>query len=151
VEIERVSFASVEAKALAADLEAELLGEYGGVPGSGGLPEPQVFEPPAGAFLVGSVAGRPVACGGISRYDDHTAELRRMYVVPSARGQSLSRGLLAAIEDAARSLGYTALRLETGNRQTAAIRLYRSAGYEPIGRYGPFAHDERSLCFEKRL
>jgi putative acetyltransferase len=110
-----------------------------------------VFDPPAGAFLVGSVAGRPVACGGISRYDEETAELRRMYVVPSARGRGLSRQLLAAIEDAARSLGYSLLRLETGNRQTAAIGLYRSAGYEPIDRYGPFVDDERSLCFEKQL
>jgi GNAT superfamily N-acetyltransferase len=151
MEIERVSFSSEEAQALAADLEAELLGEYGGVPGSGGLPEPHVFEPPAGAFLLGSVAGRPSACGGLSRYDEVTAELRRMYVIPSSRGQGLSRQLLAAIEDAARSLGYLHLRLETGNRQTAAIALYRSAGYEPIDRYGPFVEDERSLCFEKRL
>jgi putative acetyltransferase len=151
MEIERVSFASEEAQALAADLERELLGEYAGVPGSGGLPRPQLFDSPAGAFLIGSVAGRPVACGGISRFDDETAELRRMYVAPSARGQGLSRQLLAAIEDAARSLGYSHLRLETGNRQTAAITLYRSAGYEPIDRYGPFLDDERSLCFEKRL
>ncbi len=151
MEIERVSFSSEEAQALAVELEAELLGEYAGVPGSGGLPQPHVFDPPAGAFLVGSVAGRPVACGGLSRYDDETAELRRMYVVPSARGQGLSRQLLAAIENAARSLGYSLLRLETGNRQIAAIGLYRSVGYGRIDRYGPFVDDERSLCFEKRL
>jgi GNAT superfamily N-acetyltransferase len=151
MEIERVSFASEAAQALAAELEAELLSEYAGVPGSGGLPAPRVFEPPAGTFLVGFENGRPVACGGISRYDDETAELRRMYVVPAARGRGLSRELLAAIEYSARSLGYAMLRLETGNRQTAAIGLYRSAGFEPIDRYGPFAGDERSLCFEKRL
>ena len=151
MEIERVSFASDVARTLAADLEAELLGEYAGVPGSGGLPEARVFDPPAGTFLIGSEAGRPVACGGISRYDDETAELRRMYVVPSARGRGLSRELLTALEEAARVLGYAMLRLETGNRQTAAIGLYRSSGFAPIDRYGPFVDDERSLCFEKRL
>jgi GNAT superfamily N-acetyltransferase len=151
VEIERVSFAGESAQELAAALEAELLGTYQGVPGSGGLPAPEVFDPPNGAFLVGFEDGNPVACGGIGRYDPTTAELRRMYVVPAARGRGLSRTLLGALEDAARSLGYKALRLETGNLQTAAIGLYRSAGYQPIDRYGPFVDDERSICFEKRL
>ncbi|HEX4519921.1 MAG TPA: GNAT family N-acetyltransferase [Gaiellaceae bacterium] len=151
MEIQHVSFGSDVVQALVADLEDELLAEYAGVPGSGGLPPPQVFDTSAGAFLLGTEAGRPVACGGIARYDDETAELRRMYVVPSARGRGLSRQLLTAIEDAARSLGYSRLRLETGFRQAAAIGLYRSAGFEPIDRYGPFADDERSLCFEKGI
>ena len=151
MEIERVSFASAAVQALVTDLEAELLGEYAGVPGSGGLPAAGIFDPPAGAFLVGSLTGRPVACGGVARYDDETGELRRMYVVPDARGRGLSHLLLTALENAAGSLGYTMLRLETGNRQTAAIGLYTSAGFSSIPRYGPFVDDERSLCFEKRL
>ena len=151
MKIERVSFADEVAQALAARLEAELLGTYDGVPGSGGLPSPDIFEPPAGAFLVGRTGGEPVACGGVCRYDEMTGELRRMYVVPAARGRGLSRILLAALEDESRGLGYEALRLETGRLQHAAIGLYRSAGYEPIDRYGPFVDDERSRCFEKRL
>ena len=151
VEISRESFAGPAAQALAAELEAELLGHYEGVPGSGGLPAPEIFEPPGGAFLVGREHREPVACGGLARYDETTAELRRMYVVPAARGQGLSRRLLTALEAEARRLGYEALRLETGNRQTEAIGLYESAGYAPIARYGPFVDDERSVCFEKRL
>jgi GNAT superfamily N-acetyltransferase len=151
LDIRRESFATEAAQALAAALEAELLGRYEGMPGSGGLPEPGVFQPPRGAFLVGREDGVAVACGGVCRYDNTTAEVRRMYVVPAARGRGLSRRLLAALEDEARKLGYETVRLETGNRQTEAIGLYTSAGYSGIERYGPFADDERSVCFEKRL
>ena len=151
MEIRRESFDSETSVALAQALEAELLTTYDGVPGSGGLPEPRVFGPPDGVFLVGRVDGVPVACGGIGRYDETTAEVRRMYVVPRARGQGLSRRLLSALEAEALTLGYSFVRLEIGNLQTEAVALYASAGYGPIPRYGPFIDDPRSLCFEKRL
>ena len=151
MEIRRESFDSDTARALADALEAELLATYDGEPGSGGLPEASTFDPPGGAFLVGRTEGEAVACGGIARYDDATAEIRRMYVVPGARGRGLSRLLLTALEDEALALGYSFVRLETGKLQAAAIALYVSAGFGPIPRYGPFVNDPKSLCFEKRL
>lgn len=151
MEIRRERFDSEAARALADALEAELLAAYDGIPGSGGLPEAFIFEPPHGAFLVGWVDGEAVACGGLARYDQSTAEIRRMYVIPSTRGRGLSREVLAALEGEAHALGYSFVRLETGNRQAAAIGLYVSAGFEPIPRYGPFANDPRSICLEKRL
>jgi GNAT superfamily N-acetyltransferase len=151
VEIRRENFDSAAATALAEELEAELLETYDGVPGSGGLPAASIFEPPGGVFLVGRVDGEPVACGGVARYDETTAEIRRMYVTPALRGRGHSRTVLAALEEEARALGYSFVRLETGNLQAAAIGLYVSAGYGPIPRYGPFANDPRSVCFEKRL
>lgn len=151
MDLRRERFDSLDARALTDALEAELLGAYDGIPGSGGLPDAVIFEPPAGAFLVGRVEGEALACGGISRYDDATAEVRRMYVMPRARGRGYSRLVLDALEAEARALGYSLVRLETGNLQAAAIGLYVSAGYGPIERYGPFANDRRSVCFEKRL
>jgi putative acetyltransferase len=151
VEIRRERFDSEAVRALVEALEVELLDTYDGVPGSGGLPEPSIFEPPGGAFLVARIDGDAVACGGIARYDEATAEIRRMYVVPDARGRGLSRRVLEALEDEARALGYSLVRLETGNLQAAAIGLYVSAGFGPIPRYGPFVDDPKSVCFEKRL
>jgi putative acetyltransferase len=152
VEIRRESFASEAATALADALEAELLTTYDGDPGSGGLPAASIFEPEnGGAFVVGRIDGEAVACGGVARYDDVTGEIRRMYVVPAARGRGLSRRVLGALEDEARALGYSLVRLETGKLQAAAIGLYVSAGFGPVPRYGPFANDPKSVCFEKRL
>jgi putative acetyltransferase len=151
MELRRESFDSETAQALARALEAEPLDTYEGVPGSGGLPAASVFESPRGSFLLGWVEGEAVACGGIARYDEATAEIRRMYVTPAARGRGLSRQVLAALEEEARALGYSFVRLETGKLQTAALGLYVSAGFEPIPRYGPFANDPKSICFEKRL
>jgi GNAT superfamily N-acetyltransferase len=151
VEIRRENYGSTAARVLASALEAELLGRYAGVAGSGGEPPAADFEPPEGVFLVGYVDGKPAACGGVCRYDERTAEVRRMYVAPAARGRGLSRRLLGALEEEARALGYKAVRLETGERQPEAIGLYSAAGYERIPRYGPYVDDERSVCFEKRL
>ena len=90
------------AQALVEALEAELLDTYDGVPGSGGLPSASIFEPPDGAFFVGRIDGEAVACGGIARYDEATAEIRRMYVAPGSRGRGLSRRVLTTLEDEAR-------------------------------------------------
>lgn len=151
MELRSESYASPAASSLAAALESELLGRYDGRGGSGAKPPASNFGLPDGALLVGYEEGEPVACGGICRYNGATAEIRRMYVVPTARGRGFARLVLAGLEEEARRLAYTAVRLETGDRQPEAIRLYETAGYEPIERYGPYVDDERSVCFEKRL
>jgi GNAT superfamily N-acetyltransferase len=151
VQIRRESFASDGAQVLAAASVTELLERYGGRGGSGAAPAPQDFDPPSGSFLVGYEKGHPVACAGICRYNETTGEVRGMYVVQQARGRELGRRILAALEAEAGSLGYTVVRLETGNRQTEALDLYRSAGYRRIAKYGPYVDDERSVCLEKRL
>ncbi|HYM63789.1 MAG TPA: GNAT family N-acetyltransferase [Gaiellaceae bacterium] len=151
MEIRRESYGSVTAQSLSASLAEELPVRHDGFDGSGGAPPRSDFESPEGAFLVVYEGGQPVACGGICRYDADTAELRRMFVIPGARGRGLARALLSALEDEARALGYVAVRLEAGKRQPDAIGLYRATGFEPIARYGPYVDDERSVCLEKRL
>ena len=111
---------------------------------------PAEFAPPGGAFLVGYDSdGRALCGGGVKRLGDGVAEIKRMYVVPEARGRGLGRELLVALEDAARALGYTRVRLDTGAKQPGAEAMYRSAGYRDIGNYNgnPFA----SFFGEKEL
>ncbi len=96
------------------------------------------FAPPQGIFVIGRDAGRPVACGGVRLVDTNVGELKRMYVVPTARRRGIARALLERLEHEARQLGATRLRLETGLHQPEAIALYASAGYqdaEPFGHY----------------
>ena len=90
------------------------------------------LSPPAGAFLVGWIDGEPVCCGGVKRLDERTCEIKKMYVVPAARGIGLARRLLHALEDEARELGYVVARLDTGPRQGNAQGLYESEGYVAI-------------------
>ena len=112
----------------------------------------RMFEPPDGVFVVvRDEAGTAVACGGVARFDATCGELKRMFVVPGARGRGLGRVLLEELERHARQLGYVSLVLETGDRQAAALALYGRAGYVRRPCWPPYDSRALSVCFEKRL
>lgn len=121
--------------------------------------DPGMFEPPNGIYLiVYDELGVPVATGGWrgqeendEGYSDGDAEIKRMYVVPEARGRGLSRLVLAALEDDARAAGRSRMVLETGIRQPEAISLYTSSGYLPCAKFGLYRDGELSRCFAKPL
>jgi GNAT superfamily N-acetyltransferase len=144
-------FDSPDVRALTDAQQEEMRGRYQGEADIGPTREAAMFEPPAGVFLVVRDGERAVACGGIARFDDGRAELKRMYVVPDRRGRGLGRRLLAELESEARRLGYRGLVLETGDRQQEAVGLYESFGYERMPCYPPYDSRALSLCFEKRL
>jgi GNAT superfamily N-acetyltransferase len=144
-------FDSPDVRALTDAQQAEMYELYEGEADIGPAREAAMFVEPDGVFRVVRDGGRAVACGGIARFDATRAELKRMYVLPEARGQGLGRRVLVELEVEARRLGYGALVLETGDRQDAALGLYLSAGFERIPCYPPYDSRELSLCFEKRL
>jgi GNAT superfamily N-acetyltransferase len=90
---------------------------------------------PHGVFLVGYEDGRPVAIGGVRRLEDSIAEIKRMYVVPQARSRGAGRALLAALEDAARGLGFERVRLDSGPAQQHSRALFAATGYVEIAPY----------------
>ena len=102
-------------------------------------------------FLVARRNGRALGCGGLLNHGDGSAEIKRMWVDPDARGLGLGRKLLDAIEQEARVLGVQTLRLETGIRQPEAIGLYRAAGYTEIPAFPPYTPDPLSHFMEKVL
>ncbi len=106
---------------------------------------------PTVLFLVARVAGTAIGCGAIMKAADGTAEVKRMWVAPPARGLKLGVKILDALEAAARDDGVTALRLETGMSQPEAISLYRRAGFVEIAPFGDYQADPLSLFMEKRL
>jgi len=127
-------------------------GRYDGEADIGPTREAAMFVEPDGVFLVvRDDEGRAIGCGGVCRFDGTRAELKRMYVVPEARGRGLGRLLLVELEAEARRLGYARIVLETGDRQPEALGLYASAGYERIPCYGIYATRALSMCFEKTL
>jgi GNAT superfamily N-acetyltransferase len=144
-------FDSADVQALCAAQQTEMLALYEGEADIGPSGEAGMFVPPEGIFVVVRDGERAVACGGITRFDGTCAELKRMYVLPEARGRGLGRRVLEELEAHARALGYARVVLETGDRQAAALGLYESSGYERIPCYPPYDVRALSLCFEKRL
>jgi GNAT superfamily N-acetyltransferase len=93
------------------------------------------MAPPDGMFVIVFEDGEAVAGGGVRRLEDGVGEIKRMFVVPSARGRGHGRRVLSALEEAAAELGYRRLRLDTAQSLPVAIALYRSAGYRDIPDY----------------
>ena len=95
--------------------------------------------------------GAAVGCGAIVIAADGTAEVKRMWVDPAARGGGIGRHILQALMDAARAAGISALQLETGVDQPEALTLYRRAGFTECGPFGTYLADPLSVFMEKRL
>jgi drug/metabolite transporter (DMT)-like permease/GNAT superfamily N-acetyltransferase len=107
------------------------------------------YAAPGGTFLVAYEEGQPVACAGVRALPDGAGEIKRMYVVPEARGRGVGRRLLERLEDEAGALGYRKLRLDTASQLKEAQELYRSAGYCEIPDYN--GNVAASHWFEKEL
>ena len=107
------------------------------------------MTPPAGLFLVATIDGEPAGCGALKFHGDAPAEIKRMWVAPSARGLGLGRQILAQLEERAKENGARVLRLETNRALREAIGMYRSAGYREVAAFSdePYAHH----WFEKSL
>jgi len=154
--IERLPITHPDAALLVEEVQGEYVARYGG---RDETPiDPTYFEEPSGAFFVGYLDGRPVATGAWRRRTDVlvdgtslTAEVKRMYVVPSGRGLGLARAMLAHLEDTARDAGAEAMVLETGLRQPEAIALYESSGYLPIAGFGYYKDAPLSRCLSRSL
>jgi ribosomal protein S18 acetylase RimI-like enzyme len=96
---------------------------------------PKIHAPPHGAIHVARVSGKVVGCVMMQRIDEHTCEMKRMFLSPEGRGLGLGRLLAESIMQAARESGYTTMRLDTGRNHDAALKLYRSLGFEEIPPY----------------
>jgi putative acetyltransferase len=145
--IRRSTLASPEAVQLIAALNAELTAAFP-EPGAThfSLSAAQVADG-GGAFLIAYVHDVAIGCGAVRQLDEKTAELKRMYVDPSVRGQGIGRALLGALEDEARLLGVTRIVLETGTRLAPAINMYEAMGYVRIPLFGEYVSSpDTSLC-----
>ncbi len=153
--IEQVGYGHVDAARLIDEVQAEYVERYGS-PDQGPI-DPLMFDPPHGSFYVGYLDDVPVTTGAWRRRQveafgtTETAEIKRMYVVRSARGQGHARRILAHLEETAMASGVEALILETGLHQPEAITLYESAGYTPIPPFGHYRNSPLCRCFGRPL
>lgn len=100
-------------------------------------------------FLVARRHGRAVGCGALKPLDASTAEIKRMWVSPYARGLGIARRLLEALEKEARQSGMKRVVLDTNRSLLEAQAMYRKAGYREIERYNENSYAD--FFFEKEL
>lgn len=165
MEIRHIRYDHPDAVKLTDQVQQEYVERYGS--GDATPMDAAHFAPPHGLFLVGYLEGAPVATGGWRSptaaaegsddpgdpdgLEDGDAELKRMYVVPHARGLGLARRMLARLETTAIAAGRTRMVLETGPLQPEAVALYISCGYAPIRKFGVYRHEPSSICLGKTL
>jgi len=112
---------------------------------------PDEVAPGHGALALARLGDEVVGCGAVRLIDEDTAEVKRMFVVPEFRGRNAAREILGFLEAQARAMGASRVVLETVTDPPAAVALYRSAGYEEIPRFGPYAESDVSFCMGKFL
>lgn len=107
------------------------------------------FTAPSGAFIVGYAGTVPVACGGVRRLDDRTAEIKRMWVSRSWRGRGLGSAILSTLESLVGEWGLDRVMLDTNPELTEAMAMYEKAGYSQTDPYNQNPH--ALAWFEKTL
>ncbi|MER6389661.1 GNAT family N-acetyltransferase [Streptomyces sp. NPDC059382] len=158
ITLRTVAYDHPDAAKLDAQVQIEYQERYEGE-GDATFLDPAMFVPPNGLYLLAyDAADSPVASGAWRRqdhseegYSDGDAEIKRMYVVPGARGLGLARRILAVLEDDARAAGRTRMVLETGDQQPEAIALYGSSGYTLSEKFGHYRFHDSSRCMTKSL
>ncbi|MEO3745732.1 GNAT family N-acetyltransferase [Plantactinospora sp. B5E13] len=147
--VELADWDSPDGARLRAAQRAELDARYGNSDHEPGEP------PSAGSVAVFVIArapdGTPLGCGGLRFLDHNSAEIKRMYVVPTARGTGIAVAILRALEERARRRGVESLLLETGTAQPDAMRFYEREGYRRIDNFGPYRDEPLSVCYARQL
>ncbi|MFG2620528.1 GNAT family N-acetyltransferase [Streptomyces sp. NPDC048507] len=158
INLRSVPYDHPDAAELEAQVQVEYQKRYDGEGDATAL-DPAMFLPPNGLYLLAYDATDAAVASGAWRRQDHSeegysdgdAEVKRMYVVPQARGTGLARRILAELEADARAAGRTRMVLETGDQQPEAIALYLSSGYALSEKFGYYRHHASSRCMTKPL
>ena len=123
--------------------------EGGFDPGRTNPADPDELTLPAGLLLIARLRGEPIGCGALKLHGDDPADIKRMWVVPAARGLGVGRRLLTELEQHARRHGATVVRLDTIRSLHEAKSLYRASGYREVAAFNDEPYADH--WFEKTL
>jgi DNA-binding MarR family transcriptional regulator/GNAT superfamily N-acetyltransferase len=112
-------------------------------------PDAADMRRPRGTFVVALSDTLPIGCVGLKGTDHGYAEIKRLWVAPSARRLGLGKRLMQTAESLARGLGIALLRLDTNSALPEAGQLYRRTGWVEIPRFNDDPYPD--LFFEKRI
>jgi DNA-binding MarR family transcriptional regulator/GNAT superfamily N-acetyltransferase len=123
--------------------------EEGFDPGKGNATTEDDFIAPRGSFVITRLDGNPVGCGALRMIDAETAEVKRMWVAPSARGLGVASRMLRKLEAIAAGFGAKTVCLDTNRSLKEAQSLYKREGYAEIARFNDNPYADH--WFAKRL
>ncbi len=150
IQVGAVSARDPEVVGLLEALTAELAGEGYTASETFGYSAEQLQD--RAVHLVGArIDGSLVGVAGLERQEGGTGELKRFFVMPQYRGAGVADALIAALVEHARDHDLGRLRLETGDKQHAAIAFYRRHGFAIVPRFGPYVDSATSVCMERAL
>ena len=72
---------------------------------------------------------------GLKKIDEHTVELKALYLDKAYRGQHLGSRLVNVAIDEARKLGYKSIVLDSMSKYKEALRLYEKCGFKNTERF----------------
>jgi GNAT superfamily N-acetyltransferase len=150
LEIKPFAVGDPEVEPMLAELAHEYFTRYGNTTEINRYPA-ELFTPPDGALLILLEGGVSVAGGAFKRYDERTAELKRVWTHSAHRRRGFARRILAELESEAKRRGYARIFLTTGPKQPEAAGLYRSTGYRILPTHKIAPEGNRLLAFEKNL
>jgi len=96
---------------------------------------PGKYSIPSGSLLLALYNDQPAGCVALKRLDDHSCEMKRMFVYPEFHGRGIGYALAKAIIDEAKKTGYSSMKLDTSIRQLEAQNLYRNFGFKNTEAY----------------
>ena len=120
-----------------------------GRPRHGGVPAEQIDpDSVVATVVVTNTADEPIATAALRRMGEDV-EVKRMFIVAEERGTGLADRMLDVMEEKAAEIGAARVLLHTGERQKAALTLYRRRGYVEIPIFEPYHDVPESVCFAR--
>ncbi|MEZ2391468.1 GNAT family N-acetyltransferase [bacterium RCC_150] len=148
--IRKVSWTNPVGADLRAAQQAELDARFGSADHE---PGPVPTEADTAVFVVAyeKCSGQPLGCGGLRILDAETAEIKRLYVVPYARGSGVASSILAALEAQAHTRGFRVITAEAGSAQSDGRSFYENSGFAAVPNFGPYVGISNSQCYAKPI
>jgi putative acetyltransferase len=111
------------------------------------------YRRPDGGLLLALDNEAAIGCVALRRFDADVCEMKRLFVTSNTHRRGAGRALCLALFDLGRELGFTQMRLETGDLQVEAQTLYRSLGFRdrPPYRSHPDFLLDHMICMERAL
>lgn len=94
-----------------------------------------------------------IGCGAVKIMEDdgHYGEVKRVFVIPEARGKGIASLIMQELEQHLATMQVPFVRLEVGPKQPEAISLYKKLGYKDRGPFGSYRNDPLSIFMEKQI